>query len=304
MYKLPKNSTKSTKSIASITSVVLCVLILLCLLCQFVLAAESTITDKTDIKDIKDERKTVSLPVIMYHDIIKNTVRHDIYTITPWDFEEDLKWLKNNGYQTVSINEIIDYVENGAVLPEKPIMLTFDDGHYNNIIYAEPILEKYGMKGIIFITGEFCDKSVEEDAKNPNYSYIFWDEQRRMIESGIWDIENHTYCLHRTGNGRNGVAKLWNENNDAYHVRLSDDFQRLTDKIYDSCGVRPRAFAYPFGVLSDTAEEVLGELDYKASFTSYSGTTELKVGAPESLRLIHRYLRTPKNSVQDLLNLQ
>ena len=251
---------------------------------------------------IKDGRETVPLPVIMYHDIIENRVRRDIYTITPQAFEEDLKWLKDNGYQTIGISEVTGYVENGAKLPDKPVILTFDDGHYNNIIYAEPILEKYGMKGIIFVIGEFCDKSVKEGVKNPNYSYIFWDDQRRMIESGIWEVENHTYRLHRIGNGRNGVAKLKGESDDDYRARLRDDFQWLTDKIYESCGVRPRAFAYPFGVLSDTAEEVLSELDYKASFTSYSGITELKAGKPESMRLIRRYLRTPKNAVSALLS--
>ena len=248
-----------------------------------------------------EEQQTVLLPVIMYHDIMKSSARRDVYTITPQDFEEDLKWLKNNGYTAVGINEIISYAENGTALPEKPVMLTFDDGHYNNIYYAEPLLEKYGMKGVMFVTGEFCDKSVAEGAKNPAYSYIFWDEQRRMAESGLWDIENHTYYLHKIGSGHNGVAKLKGESDEEYRIRLRDDFQRITDKISESCGIRPRAFAYPFGVLSNMAEEVLTELGYKASFTSYGGVSELQAGNPESLRLIKRYLRTPQNPVSSLL---
>lgn len=237
----------------------------------------------------------------MYHDIIESSVRRDIYTITPDAFETDIKWLRDNGYQSVGIKEIVGYVENGTKLPDKPIVLTFDDGHYNNIYYAEPVLEKYGMKGVIFVTGEFCDKSVEENAKNPNYSYIFWDEQRRMADSGIWDIENHTYYLHRIGKGRNGIAKLNGESDENYRVRLREDFKIISDKIYESSGVRPSAFAYPFGVLSKIAEEVLTELDYKATFTSYEGITELQAGNPESLRLIHRYLRTPKKPVSSFL---
>jgi len=237
----------------------------------------------------------------MYHDIIKDKTRSDIYTITPWDFEDDLKWLKNQGYTTVDIQEIIDFVEKGNVLPDKPIMLTFDDGHYNNIYYAEPLLEKYKMKGVMFITGEFSDKSVAENAKNPNYSYIFWDEQKRMAESGLWDIQNHTYNLHRIGNGYNGVAKLRKENDEDYRLRLLNDFTMITEKIYESCGIKPQALAYPFGVVSDMSENVLTELGYKASFTSYGGISELQTGKPESLRLIKRYLRTPKKSVGMLL---
>jgi len=114
-------------------------------------------------------------------------------------------------------------------------------------------------------------------------------------------VENHSYYLHRNGKGRNGVARIKGESDEKYKERLREDFRRITDKIYESCGVRPRAFAYPFGVLSKEAEEVLTELDYKATFTSYSGVTEIKTGSPESLRLIRRYLRTPKNPVSSLL---
>lgn len=275
-------------------------IILLILICQFSPVMFSTGAEEIETVN-RDNRDTVPLSVIMYHDIIKSSARRDIYTIAPESLESDLKWLKNNGYQTVGIADIIEYVEHGKMLPEKPVMLTFDDGHYNNVVYAEPILEKYGMKGVIFITGEFTDMSVSENAKNPAYSYIFWDEQRRMAESGIWDVENHTYNLHRNGKGFNGVAKLKWESDGDYRIRLREDFKAITDKIYESSGVRPRAFAYPFGVLSAMAEEVLTELDYKATFTSYEGITNLKVGEPGSLRLIHRFLRTPGNSVSKLL---
>jgi len=270
--------------------------LLIIILCQLPLSVTAQETEK-----IKDERASVPLPVIMYHDIINNSNRNDLYTITTWAFEEDIKWLHNNGYTTVSIDEIIDYVENGTKLPDKPIVLTFDDGHYNNITNAEPILGKYGMKGVMFVTGEFCDKSVAEGAKNPAYSYVFWDEQRRMADSGIWDIESHTYYLHRNMNGFNGVAKRGDENEDQYRARLRNDFESITEKIYESSGVRPQAFAYPFGVLSNIAEEILTELDYKVTFTSYGGTGELRVGDLTSLRLTKRHLRTPNKPVSSFL---
>ena len=91
----------------------------------------------------------VQLPVIMYHGILADTKLQGDYVISPTQFEEDLKELKNRGYTTVTIGEIVDYVYNGKELPQKPVVLTFDDGYYNNYLYAYPLLKKYACKGVI-----------------------------------------------------------------------------------------------------------------------------------------------------------
>ena len=69
--------------------------------------------------------------------------------LSPAQFESDLKYLKENGYHTVVVQDLIDYVEKGVPLPEKPVMLTFDDGYYNNYYYAFPLLEEYDAKIVI-----------------------------------------------------------------------------------------------------------------------------------------------------------
>jgi len=243
-----------------------------------------------------DPRETVSLPVIMYHDILKS--RKNRYTITPDAFESDLKWLCENGWQTVGVQDIIDYVEKGAALPEKPVMLTFDDGYYNNLFYADPLLEQYQMKAVIFVVGDYTDKAVMEGVKKQHSSYILWDDQRRMAESGRWEIQNHSYHLHRIKGGVRGVSRLRGEDDEAYRARLRDDFQKLDDKIETVTGVRPQAFAYPFGHLAEMAEASLRDAGHKASFTSCDGIALLRMGDPESLRLIQRRLRAPGKGVK------
>jgi len=247
----------------------------------------------------KESRDTVSLPVIMYHDILKS--RSNLYTVTPKAFERDLKWLHDNGYRTVGIRDIVNYVEKGKRLPKKPVMLTFDDGRYNNVFYGEPILEKYGMKAVMFVVGEFSDASDKEGVQNPNYSSVTWDEQRRMVKSGLWEIQSHTYTLHRLKKGHKGVSRLPGESGKAHRARLLKDLKRLDDKIAKTTGTRPQAFAYPYGILSDAAEEVLLELGHKASFTSCAGISQLQAGKPESLRLIKRFLRAPATPAEDLI---
>ena len=73
----------------------------------------------------------VEVPVIMYHSVLKDEAQHGAYVISPAEFEKDLLWLKENGYTTVSTGELIAYTQ-GGTLPEKPVLITFDDGYYNS----------------------------------------------------------------------------------------------------------------------------------------------------------------------------
>ena len=71
------------------------------------------------------------------------------YVITPKAFRKDLEWLRDAGYQTVVVQDLLNYVEEGVPLPEKPVMITFDDGYYDNYLNAFPILQELQMKAVI-----------------------------------------------------------------------------------------------------------------------------------------------------------
>ena len=77
-------------------------------------------------------QRPIDLPVLMYHGVNSRENRAGDYVITPEALRQDLVWLKKNGYHTVVIQDLLDYVDHGTPLPEKPVMLTFDDGYYNN----------------------------------------------------------------------------------------------------------------------------------------------------------------------------
>ena len=98
------------------------------------------------------------LPIIMYHGLLKEEARQGKYVLSPAQFESDLKYLKENGYHTVVVQDLIDYVEKGVPLPEKPVMLTFDDGYYNNYYYAFPLLEEYDAKIVISPICRYTDE--------------------------------------------------------------------------------------------------------------------------------------------------
>lgn len=81
------------------------------------------------ILTVMAEDPGVRVPVIMYHAVMDDASRLGKYVISPEELESDFKWLSENGYTAVLSEDLINYTESGAALPEKPILLTFDDGY-------------------------------------------------------------------------------------------------------------------------------------------------------------------------------
>ena len=119
------------------------------------------------ILTVMAEDPGVRVPVIMYHAVMDDASRLGKYVISPEELESDFKWLSENGYTAVLSEDLINYTENGAALPEKPILLTFDDGYYNNYLYAYPTAKRYGMKFVLSPIGKYADLYTETPDKSP-----------------------------------------------------------------------------------------------------------------------------------------
>ena len=115
--------------------------------------------------------ETVPLPAIMYHSILKSQSRAGTYVVSPSVFREDMQYLLDNGYETVFIEDLIEYTE-GDDLPEKPVMVTLDDGYLNNLTYILPILEELDIKAIISVVGSYTAAFSETPDPNPNYANL------------------------------------------------------------------------------------------------------------------------------------
>ncbi len=210
----------------------------------------------------------VRLPIIMYHSVLKSAKKQTKYIVTPEQLERDLMWLKENGYTGIFMSELIDYVYNGTDLPEKPVMITFDDGYYNNLIYAYPLLVKYGMKAVISVVGKYSESFSESGDLNPAYAHLTWDNIREMSESGYIEIQNHSYDLH-SNTKRQGASIMKNESLAAYRKVLTEDVLKLQSILSEKCSVTPNTFTYPYGYLCEESEALLREMGFKASLSCY-----------------------------------
>ncbi len=230
----------------------------------------------------------ICLPVVMYHHVLE-TGKFGEYVISSRELEEDLKYIAEQGYEGVLMRDLIAYVKEGTPLPEKPILLTFDDGYESNYRYAFPLLQKYGMKAVISVIGYWSEIYSQEQYKHINYSHLTWEQLRELEESGIVEIQNHSYNLHSLEK-RKGARIQKGEDVAHYTEILRQDLSKNQELLQNATGVLPTTFTYPFGYISKESFEVLKELGFQASLSCQEGMNRI-THDPECLFLLKRYNR-------------
>lgn len=233
----------------------------------------------------------LDLPILMYHGILKNPKKQKRFIVTESTFESDLKYLNDNGYNTIFMNDLVDYVYNDKKLPNKPIIITFDDGYYNNYLYAFPLLKKYKCKMVLSPIGICVDQYSENGDKNPNYAHVSWDDINEMIKSGYVEIQNHTYNMHKNSCGRNGCKKKRGETPAVYRGVLIEDVMKAQDEIIENTGTTPTTFTYPFGAVSNASVQILKEMGFRATLGCENKMNKIYKNNKDCLYGLRRYIR-------------
>ena len=184
---------------------------------------------------------TYQVPVLSYHNVQTNPKKPSAYFISSASFEQQMKYLKDNGYNTVLPDDIYNHYTKGSKLPEKPIMLSFDDTRKEHFNIVAPILEKYGFKGTFFIM------TVAIGKKN----YMNTTDIKMLSDNGHC-IGHHTYDHQDL---RKLPIKEWNTQIDKPKVKL--------EKII---GKEVNYLAYPFGLCNDFAAKELKKRNFKGAF--------------------------------------
>ena len=232
----------------------------------------------------------VQLPVIMYHAVIDDSGRLGQYVISPAELESDFSWLQSHGYTAVLSEDLLRYVEDGTPLPEKPVLITFDDGYYNNYRYAFPAAKQYGMKFVLSPIGRCADLYTEEPSESQYYAHCTWEMMREMQDSGIVEIGNHTYDLHSSDGSRLGTRRLSTESMETYREMLSEDVNLFQKKAEENLGRAPVLFAYPFGAVSEGEPEIIASLGFSVTLSCEEKISTV-TRDPESLVYLGRFLR-------------
>ncbi len=226
----------------------------------------------------------------MYHHILEKE-RDDPYVISPAQFKNDMKILKERGFTAVSPQEVVDFVENGVALPKKPILITFDDGYESVYKYAYPVLKEYELKATALVIGHFTDLFSTDTTKNITYSNLSWDQLKEMQESGVFTVGNHSYNLHiGKGQGsRYGTTKKPDESVEEYFKSVGGDLLKLNEGIKKNLGNECITFAYPFGAISKELKPFLAE-NFKIIFTCDARVNKLTPNMEEPI-ILRRFNR-------------
>lgn len=233
---------------------------------------------------------SISLPILMYHSIVDNPQKTCKYVITPQTFESDMKYLKEHGYSTITTKQLIKYVNLSEPLPEKPIIITFDDGMYNNMYYAMPILKKYGFSAVFSIVGAYTDEYSESGIANPDYSYLRWCDIKSICDDSIIEFGNHSYNFHSYSGDRFGSQKKKSETTLDYINAFYQDTQKLQSAFYTNCNFKPIIYTYPFGSYSDESSRVLKKMGFLMSLSCTEGINKI-THSPDCLYMLKRYNR-------------
>jgi peptidoglycan/xylan/chitin deacetylase (PgdA/CDA1 family) len=246
-------------------------------------------------------QKSVKLPIVMYHSIVDDPKKSDVYVTTPKALRSDLKYLKENGFEAVNVRDLINYVNGQGTLPEKPVMITFDDGHYNTLYHVLPILQDMDMKAVLSIVGSYADEFSKKHDPDPNYGYLSWDEIRILKESGYFEIQNHSYAMH-TLNGRRGCQRKSGESQTAYCSTFNSDVMKQQMLLQEHCGAIATAFVYPYGLVCSEAQYCLLQMHFSASLTCVERVNYIQAGNPDCLFSLGRFNRSGKVSTKTFMN--
>ena len=249
-----------------------------------------TLTNRTGGQE--DSGYTCEVPILMYHHLSEEG-GSDI-NISTAAFTDQIRALAQAGYTAVTFDDLYDYVTTGAELPEKPVVITFDDGYQSNYDIAYPILEQYGMKATIFPIGVSVGKDTYKDTGAAITPHFGWEEAAEMVESGVISIQTHTYDMHQaaeyeTGPVREGVLQMDGESEEDYMEAFRSDLTRAMEDVEAATGEEVTVLAYPFGFYTPLSQALCKELGIRATVTVESRSNTLVKGLPQCLYGMGRY---------------
>ncbi len=206
--------------------------------------------------------------VIMYHNFITEEdeaagMTFDEYSLRPEEFEQDLIWLKENGYTTITSGMLRDCLRDKEPLPEKAVIISIDDGTYGVYLNAWGLLKKYGMKADVNAIGDRIDaagtmnEKGKDRRKDPS-PFCTWDELKEMSDEGSICICSHTYGQHHKRSTHMGLERIDKETEGEYLDRVGRDFRsfrkRYVEHIRDE---DPVTLAYPYSRRSDETDRLI-----------------------------------------------
>lgn len=215
--------------------------------------APQKVEPQSRFASITKEQRIQRLPILKYSDIQDIPQSNDADIIPKVKFEEQMKYLKDNGYTTITAQEFIDAYNGKVNLPKNSVMLTFDGGYQSMKTIVNPILKQYNLHAVSFIVGSFTSR--------PD-TYLTADDIKTLKNDNVIEFESHTFDFYEDG-------KIKGMINETPAVDIVSDNKKNEEII----GHKTNFLCYPFGAYSNNAFEGLKAANIPFGFAVTTGVS-------------------------------
>jgi biofilm PGA synthesis lipoprotein PgaB len=231
---------------------------------------------------------------LAYHDVRKDVTGDydpDQYAISTHNLAAHFAWLKHNGFTPVSIDDLIAAANNERPLPERAILLTFDDGLKSTYTDVFPLLKVFNYPAVVSVVTDWMDLPPGKilqygDEQRDHTGFISWAEAREMEESGLVEIASHTANLHRGATANPQANQLpaaitheyrddRYETDEEFAARIRSDLERSAVAIRAALGHGPRVITWPYGKYTLNNLEIAASAGMPISFSLDTGVNKL-----------------------------
>jgi len=250
--------------------------------------------------------------VLAYHDVrdrVAEDIDADQYAISTARLIEHFTWLRINGFTVVSIDDILAARRGEAQLPDRAVLLSFDDGFRSVATHVLPLLELFDYPAVVSIVTDWIENDpgvIQAGRQLTRNDFMSWDQVRMLAGHELVEIASHSHAMHQgivgnpAGNEQPAaVTALYRdgeyESLPAYRERVTGDLARSVQLIERHTGQRPRVMTWPFGAYNEITLEIAAELGMETTLTLTDGSNAL-----DRLGIVTRHLIEANAGVDDL----
>lgn len=230
---------------------------------------------------------------LAYHDVEDDDPDQGFLSVRTDRLVDQLAWLRANGYQAVSVDQILAARQGGQPLPERAVLLSFDDGYRSFYTRVLPILKAYGWPALLAPVGVWMDTPADKPvdfggSPEARDRFLTWDQIREISRSGLVEIAAHTDASHYgalanpQGNTEPAAAiRAYDaqtrqyETEAQFNARMGRDVTAITEKIRRVTGHAPRVWVWPYGAEGGSTLRIAGEHGYQLALTLEDGAGRL-----------------------------
>ena len=254
-----------------------------------------------------------SFVVLSYHDV-EDAVAKDLAAgqtaVSSKNLVAQFEWLKKNRYHVVSIQDLLDARDKKKTLPEKAVLLTFDDGYASFYDKVFPLLKKFHYPAMVAVVSSWMD-GVAKQEELPGSRLMSWDQVKELSRSGLVEVASHSHNLHRgmVGNPQGNeqpvavthlydpVSKTY-EQDEAYLKRIRQDLRNSAESIDRAVGIRPRVLVWPYGEYNQPLIDAAKEAGMTITMELSDGKNTLN-----DLSAVRRLLVAENPEIQDFASM-